>query len=321
MKGININYKGIAFSVIIGSIALIVAPYIPMVNGIVLALLLGILISNLISLPKSWEKGITFSSKTILETAIIFLGFGISFSDISNLGWEIAAILIITILIVLVATLYLSKIFTCRTSTGYLVGFGTAICGSSAIAAIAPKIATNKKDAGIAIAVVNLLGLIGMVTYPLLLSDELLFDKAALIIGATLHGVSNVAGAGFAMDELTGDLAITIKLGRVALLAPAMIFFNFLINRKASFSENLKLPFYIIGFIIATTIVSIFDIPAEYISGLRWIGKALLTISMAAIGLNIHLNHLYNEGKAALGFGAVIFVIMITVVITLSYFL
>ncbi len=321
MEGVNNKFKGIFFSVVLGSIALIAAPYIPMVNAIVLALLLGIIISNIFSLPKSWEGGIKFSSKAILETAIIFLGFGVSFSDISKLGWNIAVILIITILIVLVATLYLSKIFTCRTSTGYLVGFGTAICGSSAIAAIAPKIATNKKDAGIAIAVVNLLGLIGMVTYPLILSDEILFDKAALLIGGTLHGVSNVAGAGFAMDELTGDLAITIKLGRVALLAPSMIFFNFIINRKASFSENLKLPFYIIGFIIATTIVSIFDIPAEYVDALRWIGKALLTISMAAIGLNIHLSHLYNEGKAALGFGAVIFFIMITVVITLSYFL
>ncbi len=321
MNGVNTNLKGVIFSVILGSISLLVAPYIPLVNGIILALLLGIIISNSLSLPKSWEKGIQFSSKNILETAIIFLGFGVSFTDISNLGWEIVVILVISIVVVLIATLYLSKIFTCRTSTGYLVGFGTAICGSSAIAAIAPKIATNKKDAGIAIAVVNLLGLVGMVSFPILLTDEVLADKAALIIGGTLHGVSNVAGAGFAMDELTGDLAITIKLGRVALLAPAMIFFNFIINRKASFKENLKLPFYIIGFVIATAIVSVFDIPAEYTSSLRWIGKALLTISMAAIGLNIHLSHLYNEGKAALGFGVVIFSILIGVIIALSYFL
>jgi uncharacterized integral membrane protein (TIGR00698 family) len=317
----NIKLKGILVSVLVGGTALIVAPFIPMVNAIVLALILGILLSNIFTLPLTWNPGISFSSKHILETAIIFLGFGISFQDISNLGWQMAAILMATITIILIATFYLSKIFTCRTSTGYLVGFGTAICGSSAIAAIAPKISTNKKDAGIAIAVVNLLGLVGMVTYPLLFSEEVLLDKAALFIGGSLHGVSNVAGAGYAMDEQIGDLAITIKLGRVALLAPAMIFFNFIINRKASIIDNLKLPFYIVGFVIATSMVSFFDLPGELISALRWIGKALLTVAMAAIGLKIHLNHLYEEGKAALGFGVVIYILMILIITGMSYFL
>jgi len=313
--------SGILFSSIIGAVAFIAAPYVPMANSIVLALLLGIVITNIINLPEKLNSGINFSSKNLLETAIIFLGFGISFQDIANLGWNIVGILGITILVVLVATFYLSKIFTCRASTGYLVGFGTAICGSSAIAALAPKISDNKNDAGIAIAVVNLLGLVGMVAFPLIFNEDMLFDTAALLIGGTLHGVSNVAGAGYAMDEVIGDLAITIKLGRVALLAPALVFFNFLINRHASIKENLKLPYYLVGFILATASVTFFNIPPDFINAFRFIGKILLTIAMAAIGMNIHFNHLYSEGKVALGFGAVIFAIQVAVVGALAYFI
>lgn len=313
--------KGIFLSVFLGIIAWLTAPFIPMLNSIVIALLLGIILANVLSLPKEWDNGISFSSKYFLEVAIIFLGFGISFHDIANLGWQVIVILIVAIISVLIATIYLAKLFTCRDSTGYLIGFGTAICGSSAIAALAPKIAKNKNDAGIAVAVVNLLGLIAMLAFPLILSEGMLEDKAALLIGATLQGVSNVAGAGYAMNETIGDLAITIKLGRVALLAPAMIFFNFLVNKDASFKENLKLPYYIIGFILASTIVTFFSLPEDLISSMRWIGKILLTISMAAIGLNIHFTQLYKDGRIALGFGAVIFAIMIVVVIVLNYLL
>lgn len=312
--------KGIILSSIIGFVALLSAPYIPFVNGIVLSLLLGILIANLFSLNQSFNKGISFTSKYFLEIAIIFLGFGIRFQDIGNLGWQVVVTLIISIVIVLFATIYLVKLFTCRASTGYLVGFGTAICGSSAIAALAPKIATDKNQAGIAIAVVNLLGLLGMIILPIVLSETVVAKNAALIIGASLHGVSNVAGAGYAMNEIIGDLAITVKLGRVALLAPAMIFFNFLLNKDASFKENIKLPYYIIGFIAASTLVTFVSIPSNVISILREFGKVLLTISMAAIGLNIHFSQMYRDGRIALGFGAVIFSIMIIVVVGLSLF-
>ena len=313
--------KGILISIILGVIAIVAAPYIPMVNAIVIALLLGILMANILKLPTSWDSGLSFTSKYFLEVAIIFLGFGISFQDISNLGWQIVVILMVSILFILIATLYLAKLFTCRASTGYLIGFGTAICGSSAIAALAPKISKNKNDTGIAIAVVNLLGLIAMVSYPLLFADGYLADRAAFLIGGTLHGVSNVAGAGYVINESIGDLAITIKLGRVALLAPAMIFFNFLINKDASFKENLKLPYYIIGFIIASTLVTFINFSPDIIASLRWFGKVLLTISMAAIGLNIHFSQLYKEGKVALGFGVVIFLIFVSVVFTLQYLL
>ena len=314
-------FSGIILSALLGLIAMLIAPYIPMANSIVLALFIGILVTNTITLPKKWENGIHFSGKTLLEWAIIFLGFGISFSDITSVGLLRVGILVIAIIGILLITYFLSKKDS-NPNTSLLIGFGTAICGSSAIAALAPKIKASKSETGIAIAVINLMGLIGMLGIPFVFDQIIANDTAALLIGGTLHGVSNVAGAGYAMNESVGDLSLTIKLARVALLAPSLIFFNMLINHHStSIKENLKLPYYIIGFIGASTLISVFDIPELYIDIFRNLGKFLLTVSMAAIGLNIQFRHLLDEGKSALKFGAIIFMILIALVGALSFLL
>ncbi|MFT4755240.1 MAG: putative integral membrane protein (TIGR00698 family) [Salibacteraceae bacterium] len=314
-------FFGIAFSLVLGTIAYAIAPFIPVVNSIVLALVLGILVANIFQLPKIMENGIQFSGKQILEWAIIFLGFGVSFQDIANVGWPAFWTLIITIIMVLLFSFYWLRNNKTESTSGYLIGFGTAICGSSAIAALAPKISATRSDIGISIAVINLFGLLGMISIPVFLSDSINIDWIGLFIGGTLHGVSNVAGAGYAMNETIGDLALTIKLGRVALLAPSLIFFNFLINKTASIKENLKLPYYIVGFIAATATVSIFSLPIEILDAFRSIGKLLLTISMAAIGLGIQFSTLITNGKSALKFGLLIFVIQLVLVGLLGFIL
>lgn len=315
------NFSGILFSGFIGILSFIIAPYIALVNSIVLALFVGILVTNIIRIPDYLNSGINFSSKNVLEYAIILLGFGVSFQDIGNVGWSTLIIIILTITTVLTITFIYSKNKENHRDCGYLIGFGTAICGSSAIAALAPKINANKEEIGISIAVINLFGLMGMVAIPLLLNPSINIEWVGLFIGGTLHGVSNVAGAGYAMGETIGDLALTIKLGRVALLAPGLIFFNFLVNKSASIKENLKLPYYIIGFIGATTIVSLFNLPTEIIDVFRLGGKVLLTISMAAIGLSIKFTTLLNQGKVAIRFGAIIFAIQIIIVGLLGFLL
>ncbi|UTW65639.1 putative sulfate exporter family transporter [bacterium SCSIO 12643] len=310
---------GIVFSFFIGMVAYLGALYIPMINSIVLALIMGMLYANIAPTPEKWSSGIHFSSKNLLEIAIIFLGFGISFYDIASLGWQIIIVLSLSILVVLGFTYFIVKRFNIQDSCGHLIGFGTAICGSSAIAALAPKLNSGKSEIGISIAVINLYGLIGMLAFPIVFSSDIIMDAAALMIGGTLHGVSNVAGAGYAMGETIGDLSLTIKLGRVALLAPALIFFNFLINRNASIKENLKLPYYIVGFILASSMITFFQLPVELIEIFRIVGKALLTISMAAIGLSIHFKQLYTQGKNALGFGALIFAFQILILGMMTY--
>ncbi|MDA9952214.1 putative sulfate exporter family transporter [Chitinophagales bacterium] len=323
MKGfLKDNFWGIFLSAALGVAAYFLAPLVPYINGIILAFLLAVVIGNIWPLGQRFKKGITFSSATLLEFAIIFLAFSISFQSIAILGWQKFLFVLIIVIISLVATLLIAKRINREDSTSWLVGFGTAICGSSAIAALAPIISKNKEDAGIAIAVVNLLGSIGMVLLPFTL--KAIFEDAGnvgFIIGATLQSVGNVAGAGYGLSQEIGDSALTVKLARVALLTPAVVFFSFMANRSQKSTKkqfiSFKLPYYLWLFILITIVNSVLVIPGEILDVLKSVGKIFLTISMAAIGLKVSFKTLWESGKMAVGFGTIIFLIQIIAAIGL----
>lgn len=313
---------GILITFSLALVALFLSPMIPRMNEVLLGLIFGVILGNIGWRPQKAASGIAWTGKEVLNMAIIFLGFGISFQHMAALGSGTLWVLVLTIIIILFLTKMMANFFECRTTTGWLIGFGTAICGSTAIAALSGSLTKEKEDAGIALAVVNLMGLLGMLAFPAFLglwpqSDTL----SAMLIGGTLHAVGNVAGAGYALGDQIGDLALTVKLGRVALLVPGLIFFNFLVNRSAPWRDQLKLPYYLWGFLIVVTLVSFVPLPAELLNTLKDIGKLLLTMAMVAIGLNIRLQQLYTTGRIALGFGAIMFALQILVVLVLSWLL
>lgn len=316
------NYKGVLFAVTMGLLSMVLEKFTPSAfNSILIALLMGIVLGNTLSLPKSLEPGVGYTGSKMLELSILFLAVGINYTQISALGlssfWGIA----VMVLFIVTLTFFMSKYFQCPTNTGLLVGFGTAICGSSAIAALAPSLKNKEKeDVAISMAVVNLMGTIGMLLLPWIVM-QLNFSNADLgyIIGATLHSVGNVAGAGFSIGKEAGDAAITVKLARVAMLTPGLIYMNYLVNRdtQTNWKSYFKLPWYLIGFIAVTVIVSIIDIPKETSKSLEYIGKIILTIAMAAIGLKVSFNKLLKSGNRGILFGVVIFVLQILLVLIL----
>ena len=313
---------GILLTFALAIAALVLSPMIPRMNEVLLGLIFGVILGNSGWRPDRMTAGITWTGKEVLNAAIIFLGFGISFQHMAALGTGTLVVLILTVLIILVLTWSLANLFGCKTTTGWLVGFGTAICGSSAIAALSASVTKEKEDVGIALAVVNLLGLVGMLALPAILamwpqSDPL----AATLIGGSLHAVGNVAGAGYAMTDSIGDLALTVKLGRVALLVPGLIFFNFLANRTGSWRDQLSLLYYLWGFLLVVTLVSFVHLPAQLLAILKETGKILLTMAMVAIGLGIRFQQLYRTGQVALGFGLIIFLLQILVLLGLSIWL
>jgi len=197
-------------------------------------------------------------------------------------------------------------------STPYLIGFGTAICGSSAIAAISSSVTKNKEDIGISLAVVNLLGAIGMICLPLLFNIlPISHLKSGFMIGASLHSVGNVAGAGYAMGTDVGQTAITIKLARVALLSTALIFFRYMINKNSvsNWKQHFKLPWYVWSFIGFSILTSILHISKDIVDTSETIGKIILTVAMSAIGLKVSFRTLYQSGRKALVLGLIIFIV------------
>lgn len=312
-----LNYlPGLLLAAVITLIAYLLAPYIPGFNAVLLGLVIGVLVGNVVKLPSSFSKGVGFSSSKVLEASIVLLAFGINFSELNQLGYQTLLIVAIALFLVLFSIIRLSKLMGCPGSSGLLIGFGTAICGSSAIAAAAPAVKGNKEDIGISLAVVNLIGGIGMLLYPFVFKQlESSNEIAALFIGGTLHSVGNVAGAGYAINEHVGNLAISVKMIRVALLAPTVIVFTILM-RKSSANESktkFSLPTYLWLFIGVTLLVTFVDLPEIASESIHDLSKLLLTLAMVAIGIKTSLKSLYSSGKMAIKYGVVVFLVQIII--------
>ena len=232
--------SGIFFTCLIAAFAWTISALFPFLNSILVGLLLGIVIGNFFKLPSQLSPGISLTSTKVLEFSILFLAFGINYSYMGKIGWESFMLVGIVVFLVLIFSVFLSKKMNCPSTVGWMVGFGTAICGSSAIAALAPSLKNNKEETGIALAVVNLFGTLGMLFLPVLIGlFSLSTTEISLLLGGTLHSVGNVAGAAFTVSDAVGEQAITIKLARVALLSPGLIFFNFL-TRDKNTTKNWK---------------------------------------------------------------------------------
>jgi uncharacterized integral membrane protein (TIGR00698 family) len=313
---------GIVFTILLGTVSVFLSKVIPFVGSILIGLLIGMIINNSVKLPNKYSPGISYMSTKTLELSLLFLAVGISFKNINSIGLGSFVFLSMVILLMLLLSVYLSKKFSSFPNGNYLIGFGTAICGSSAIAAVAPVIKAEKEDIGISLAVVNLLGSMLMILMPFIFNILELPDKlSGYLIGGSLHSVGNVAGAGFAVSEETAKVAITIKLARVAMLSPALILYSILIRRNSVKNpmEHFRLPWYVWSFIIITILVSFVQIPTEVVDQSENIGKWLLTFSMVAIGLKLSIKQLYQSGKKAIRFGLMIFLIqMILLLLTVG---
>ena len=312
--------RGVSLSLAIAVSAILLSNVLGF-NAILLALVIGIVLGNAIKLPAYFDSGIKTASGKFLEIAIILMAFSIDYGSFLKLGWETILIVVSTMAAVLLMTIWLGKKMNCPSSAGLLVGFGTAICGSSAIAALAPSVTEDKSDIGISMAVVNLYGLIGMLIIPLITQDWLTDIENSILLGASLHSVGNVAGAGFAMSESIGEMAVTVKLGRVALLTPALLIFGHFTSKKSSSQtkKKLNLPWYLVTFILISILVSIFPLPEEILTFSKKGSNFLLATAMAAIGLNVSFKTLLNSGKKGLVFGAILFAAQLAVIAGLMW--
>ena len=314
-SSLSSTLKGVLLSLTIAVSAFVFSNIIGF-NEILLALVIGIVLGNAIRLPEYLDNGIKTASGRFLEFAILLMAFSIDYGSFLKLGWETILIVVVTISAVLLLTAWLSKKMNCPSTAGLLVGFGTAICGSSAIAALAPSVSEDKSDIGISMAVVNLYGLIGMLLIPLITQDWLTDVQNSILLGSSLHSVGNVAGAGFAMSENIGEMAITVKLGRVALLTPALLIFAHFTAKKSESQtkRKLNLPWYLVAFILISVLVSFFPLPADILNYSKIGSNFLLATAMAAIGMKVSFKTLLSSGKKGLVFGAILFAAQLLVI-------
>lgn len=267
-----------------------------------LAILLGIIIRNTVGVPQACQPGITFSLKRILKLAIILLGFQLSLTQVIAIGSTGIAIATASVLTTFIFTLWAGQKLGVSKKLTQLIAAGTSICGASAVVATGTAIDSSDEDAAYAVALVTVFGATSMLIYPLLPSVLNLTPQAfGLWCGASMHEVAQAIAAAFQASDISGEIASVSKLSRVILLAPIAFLLAFLTTSSDSAKQRQKLhqvpiPWFVLGFILLIGINSLNIFPEATRIAIAQINQFLLTIALAAMGLETKIYHLKKLG-------------------------
>ncbi|MGG5252260.1 YeiH family protein [Neobacillus sp. SM06] len=291
--------KGMLLTLIIALVAKALAglPILSIMGQLVLAILLGMIFSAAFTYPVSYSAGIAFSNKKLLRLGIILLGMRLNLADIYHAGSKVFFIAVINIIFTLIIVYSISKWFGVEKNLGILTACGTAICGAAAVVAIAPQIKANEQDTAIGAATVAVLGTIFTLVYTFLYPILNLTAKGyGVFTGSTLHEIAHVIAAAAPGGAEAVDLAVIVKLTRVALLVPVAIIIGFIAERgkeksekrKKSFS-SLPIPWFIFGFLAVSGINTLGIVPSSVAQTIVTISYLLIAMAMAGLGLNVNL--------------------------------
>lgn len=268
-------------------------------SSMILAVIVGMIFSNVVGTPTNAKAGIGFSQRRLLRLAIVLLGFQLTLGQIASIGLAGIVIIVLTLVATFLFTVTLGKAIGVDRKLAQLIAAGTSICGASAI--VATNIVTDARDEDVAYAVasITLFGTIAMLAYPLL-APLLGLDQQAfgLWAGVSIHEVAQVIGAGFQLGTHAGETATIAKLARVAMLAPTVIALGFLARGAAGREKDIHAPtpWFVIAFAAIVAINSVIEVPAEIRSTIALVTTALLTMGLAAMGLQADISEIRSRG-------------------------
>ncbi len=258
------------------------------------ALLLGMAFFFLSNKPKT-AVGIQFGLRTVLRLGVALLGARITLAEIIDLGPAPILIVIGAIVLTILFGRYVSTALKLDRAMGLLTAGATAICGASAalaISAVMPKHDQLERDTIFTVIAVTALSTLAMIVYPLIV-EAIGFDNTekGVFIGATIHDVAQVVGAGYMISDETGGVATFTKLLRVAMLAPVVLIFALVVARwgrgqiGTTRGARAGLPWFLVAFVVIVAINSAAIIPAPVQDGMVTVSRWCLVIAIAALGM------------------------------------
>ncbi|PIQ23990.1 YeiH family putative sulfate export transporter [bacterium (Candidatus Blackallbacteria) CG17_big_fil_post_rev_8_21_14_2_50_48_46] len=278
-------------------------------SPLMLAIAIGFVLGNLRPLPATTKPGLTFALKKLLRLGIILLGFKISLGQIQSMGWQGLFLVTLCVAACFGFTLWLGKKMGLNPKLTLLMASGTSICGASAIVATDAMIEAEEQDVAYAVAGITLFGTLAMVSYPLLqMLLHLSLQSYGLWVGSSIHEVAQVVAAGFAHGEQSGKLATLVKMTRVVFLVPVSLgllawsFKGRMQTAQASL-KKIPLPWFVLLFVVMIGLNSLQVLPKEWVQGLIEVDQWLLTVSMAALGIETRLDKLRATGLKPLWLG------------------
>ncbi len=310
MQWFKTNGMGIALCLVIATFAHYLGRLYPLVGGPVFSIFIGMLAALFIKNRNKLNAGIAFTSKKVLQYAVVLLGFGLNLSVIISTGVRSLPIILTTILTSLIIAYLLFRTMKIPSKISILVGVGSSICGGSAIAATAPVIGADDEEIAQSISVIFFFNVIAALIFPTLGGILGLSDYGfGLFAGTAINDTSSVTAAAAVWDSLHGSdtlsTAAVVKLTRTLAIIPitlVLALYRVKTNRTQT-GAKVKVakifPFFILYFVAAsvfTTICLQVGIPSQVFSPFKGLSKFFILMAMAAIGLNTNGPKLIRSG-------------------------
>ena len=253
-----------------------------------------------------------FTSKKVLQYAVILLGFGLNLSQVFNVGLTSLPIILATIATALITAYFIHKLFKLDSEIATLVGVGSSICGGSAIAATAPIIKAKDESIATAISVIFFFNILAALLFPHLGSWLNLSNQGfAIFAGTAVNDTSSVTATASSWDSLHGtsilEQATIVKLTRTLAIIPITLGLSIWQSKKDNTKERFSLtkaiPNFILWFLLAslvTTVTMSIGVPAAIFAPLKNLSKFMIIMAMTAIGFQTNLKKLITKGGSAL---------------------
>jgi uncharacterized integral membrane protein (TIGR00698 family) len=279
-------------------------PGVSTLSPMIISIALGIGLNNTWRAPVWAKPGMTFALKRVLRLAIILLGLQLTASQVAEVGVAGAAILVVCLAATFLFTVQVGRLLGVDRKLAQLIGAGTSICGASAAIATNVVVEGTDEDAAYAVACVTVFGSIAMFLYPLLPGVFGLDTRGyALWSGASIHEIAQVVAAANQHGPDATRLATVAKLTRVMMLAPMVIALGFFARRAKpaegeapSQRKGPPIPWFVLGFIALVVVNSFFPIPAPAGKEVALVTSFLLSLALAAMGLETDVRKLKARG-------------------------
>lgn len=317
METFKKNIYGIALCLSIAIPAWLLGRSFPIVGGPVFGILFGMIVTLWLPKNKSLDPGIKYTSKKLLQIAIILLGFEMNLYNIIKVGGQSLMVMLFTLSSAFLTAWIVGKALGIEGKTATLIGVGTSICGGSAIAATAPVIKANDDEIAHSISTIFLFNVVAVFLFPALGHMLVMSDMGfGMWAGTAINDTSSVVAAAAAWSSAAGNdtalsFATIVKLTRTLMIVPITlvlaIHMSKLEKQKAdkneknasegnAFSIVKVFPWFVVGFLSAAVLNTFMGFPAELSHSLVLIGKFMIVMAMVAIGLNTHLIKLLRNG-------------------------
>ncbi|MFP5492062.1 MAG: YeiH family protein [Bacteriovoracia bacterium] len=271
-------------------------------------LLLGIAIASFIPLKVEWQKNAKVWSGKLLQWSVVLLGASLNFHEVIKQGAEGLGITAVSIILVFVLGWLGIKSFKIENKLGWLLTMGTAICGGSAIGALAPVIAADATAIGVSIGIVFMLNALAVYLFPFVGEFfQLTQEQFGLWAALAIHDTSSVVAAGAIYGEKALEVATTVKLTRALWIIPLTLMAGIIVKSN---NRRFSIPWFIVAFLLVSVLFTFIDMPSSVKIGTVQVCKLGFALTMFLIGLTCNLQLLKTVGVRPLVFGLLMWIIV-----------